>query len=110
MYTEKGLRYNTARHKAESIKAKVDRLESYVYQLKEAKAATAEGATDGESENGSHGVASGNPNERIPPVMGNLKLSETGGSRFVGSGHWESILEDVSMIGTTYATLHANIS
>ncbi|KAK3638723.1 hypothetical protein LTR56_006730 [Elasticomyces elasticus] len=84
-YTERGLRYNAAKQKAEFMREKVDRLESFVNQLKS--------------------TAPTKHNTQIPSVehslahaTGKLRLTDTGGVHFVGPSHWESIIEDIAEV------------
>ncbi|KAK0841756.1 hypothetical protein LTS02_016733 [Friedmanniomyces endolithicus] len=96
-YTERGLRYNAAKQKAESMREKVDRLESFVNELKQNAPAGKPGKA----------VLSGHPDEHIKEhasnevlaqATGKLRLTDTGGVHFVGPSHWESIIEDIAEV------------
>ncbi|KAK4956689.1 hypothetical protein LTR10_006216 [Elasticomyces elasticus] len=84
-YTERGLRYNAAKQKAEFMREKVDRLESFVNQLK----STAPTKHNTRSPNAEHSLAH---------ATGKLRLTDTGGVHFVGPSHWESIIEDIAEV------------
>lgn len=70
MYTERGLRYNAAKHKAESMREKVDRLETFVNSLKH----PVQEDTNGDAPDSQHDLA---------PIIGDLRLSETGSTRYI---------------------------
>lgn len=96
VYSEKGLRYNAARQKADSMRDKIDRLELFVNRIKDAQ-----NDADPVSVNSSNNdTAAGNnvDPEDATPLIGNLRLSETGATEYIGPSHWESIIEDVGMI------------
>ncbi|KAK4889434.1 hypothetical protein LTR27_011778 [Elasticomyces elasticus] len=83
-YTERGLRYNAAKQKAEFMREKVDRLESFVNQLKTAPT--------------THNTQSPSVEHSLTHATGKLRLTDTGGVHFVGPSHWESIIEDIAEV------------
>lgn len=92
VYSEKGLRYNAARQKADSMRDKIDRLEIFVNRIKDAR-----GDVDTRSDSSAKQDVTGdsvNP-EDTSPLIGNLRLSDSGATQYVGPGHWESVIEDV---------------
>ena len=93
MYTERGLRYNAARHKAENMREKVDRLEAFVNHLKQSKPAAKGATVDTRTEGGEDKTA-----QDLSPLTGNLRISESGSTQFIGPSHWESIIEDVGFL------------
>lgn len=94
-YTERGLRYNASRQKAESMREKIDRLEGFVERLRgEGEGFGIRRGDGGSGRDG--GVANGGGLEDVVPLAGNLTLAESGGTKYVGPSHWESIIEDVS--------------
>ncbi|KAK5698048.1 hypothetical protein LTR97_007008 [Elasticomyces elasticus] len=84
-YTERGLRYNAAKQKAEFMREKVDRLESFVNQLKSTAPTK-------------HNTRSPNVEHSLAHATGKLRLTDTGGVHFVGPSHWESIIEDIAEV------------
>ena len=93
IYSEKGLRYNAARHKTESMRDKIDRLEVFVNRIKDARTESSTSRSTPQDTSGSTRAAN---LEDVSPLIGNLRLSETGATQYVVPGHWESIIEDVS--------------
>jgi hypothetical protein len=93
VYSEKGLRYNAARfdkQKADSMREKVDRLEDFVNRVRESQAGSASSTKIAAPQSGS------DISSEVATLIGNFRISDTGGTRYVGPGHWESIIEDVS--------------
>ena len=91
VYTERGLRYNTASQKADSMREKLDRLENFVTQLKSAQPDN----TPVESRQLGVSHAAGQNDAHLSSSLGNLKLSESGGTQYFAPSHWESIIDDV---------------
>ncbi|KAK5732286.1 hypothetical protein LTR17_010600 [Elasticomyces elasticus] len=84
-YTERGLRYNAAKQKAEFMREKVDRLESFVNQLKSTAPTK-------------HSIQTPSVEHSLAHATGKLRLTDTGGVHFVGPSHWESIIEDIAEV------------
>lgn len=97
-YTERGLRYNAARRRAEDVREKIERLEGFVGRMvREGGEDVLGGGRDGK-ENGSVEAASEvKKEEDVVPLMGNLRVAGSGGTKYVGPSHWESIIEAVSL-------------
>ncbi|KAK3113198.1 hypothetical protein LTR53_009740 [Teratosphaeriaceae sp. CCFEE 6253] len=93
LYTERGLGYNAAKQRADLVREKVDRLESFVSQLKQSAPAgssdltVANGCLDPTDERSGDVVLS--------QTTGKLRLTDTGGTAYHGPSHWESIIEDI---------------
>ena len=93
-YTERGLRYNAARHKAESMREKIDRLETFVTHLKDGRVAGNRSVLDANartavvpdiSSRGSGELAGGyvEVERELSPMTGNLRLSDSGSTHYV---------------------------
>jgi len=91
-YTERGLRYNAAKQKADAMRKKLDRLEIVVNALR---------GSDGD--HGSEDVLPGAtplPSDSVRSgktlqTAGKLRMSDAGGTQYIGPSHWETIIEDI---------------
>jgi hypothetical protein len=79
------------------MREKIDRLEQFVSQMKETKDGSASTSpADGPAK--ASDASAEDPAQEVVPLIGALRLSETGGTQYVGPGHWEAIIEDVSIV------------
>ena len=76
------------------MRDKIDRLERFVNRISDARLSdrniNSESLLDADKDRE-------NAVEQLAPLIGNLKLSDTGGTNYVSPAHWESIIEDVSV-------------
>jgi hypothetical protein len=91
IYTERGLKYNAAKLKSEAMRDKVDRLESFVSQLRQSENLAAPTIAP-------NGLKTATDHGDLNQATGRLRLTDTGGVQYVGSAHWESIIEDISEV------------
>jgi hypothetical protein len=75
------------------MRDKIDRLEVFVNSIKDARSQPVSTENGGTNEDATAG-----------PLIGSLRLSETGGTEYVGPGHWESVIEDVGRRRHRYVT------
>jgi hypothetical protein len=79
------------------MREKIDRLEQFVSQIKEAKNGSTSSSPADETAKATDAAAE-DPAQEVVPLIGALRLSETGGTQYVGPGHWEAIIEDVRIV------------
>ena len=80
------------------MRDKIDRLENFVNRLRDSKMATGEVTTATIVKDESTPDVQQSATGRLSSLTGNLKLSESGATRYVGPANWESIIEDVSAV------------
>ncbi|KAI6790603.1 hypothetical protein KC361_g7836 [Hortaea werneckii] len=103
LYTDRGLKFNAARRNVDSMREKINRLESFVSELRKPTSATGETqvSPDAERAAGSDEVSSHNsPTQHT----GTLRISDTGSTQFIGPSHWESILDDLEDVKAYFDT------
>lgn len=92
MYTERGLRYNAAKQRSESMREKIDRLETFVNRIKDSKPTSNESIINSAIK---RDAASNASTKDVSPLIGNLRLSDSGSTQYTAPSHWESLIEDV---------------
>ncbi|KAI7431683.1 hypothetical protein KC336_g4549 [Hortaea werneckii] len=95
--------FNAARRNVDSMREKINRLESFVSELRRPASATGETqvSPDAQRAVGSDEVSSyDSPTQHT----GTLRISDTGSTQFIGPSHWESILDDLEDVKAYFDT------
>lgn len=89
------MRYNAAKKNADSLREKIDRLETVVNALRESD-------VDLGSKNGLSGATESflesAKSDKVLKTAGKLRISSAGGTQYIGPSHWETIIEDIGDI------------
>ncbi|KAI7099447.1 hypothetical protein KC340_g5980 [Hortaea werneckii] len=103
MYTDRGLKFNAARRNVGSMREKIDRLESFVSELR--RPASVIGETQREPDvQRAVGCNEVTPHDSPTQHAGTLRISDTGSTQFIGPSHWESILDDLEDVKAYFNT------
>ena len=74
------------------MREKIDRLEIFVNNLKTT------GTTSAPKPKRNDDCSEISSRRDLSPLLGDLRLSDTGSTRYVSPVHWESIIDDVSLL------------
>ncbi|KAK3679311.1 hypothetical protein LTR78_000872 [Recurvomyces mirabilis] len=84
--------------KAEVMREKVDRLESFVNQLRQTDTGKDESAVEHKDDT----AAIAQPATDLAHTVGRLKVTDAGVVHFVGPSHWEAIIDDITEVKTYF--------
>ncbi|KAI6909025.1 hypothetical protein KC318_g3852 [Hortaea werneckii] len=95
--------FNAARRNVDSMREKIDRLESFVSELRRPTSVPHETQREPGAQRavGSNEVT---PHDSPTQHAGTLRISDTGSTQFIGPSHWESILDDLEDVKAYFNT------